>query len=101
MSLTKGDNGISGVPRPALGALSLGPPLPFFYFTLAAAAAAWALLGLLVVSPFGLGLQGMRERVSLLGGTMRTESSPGAGTTILIRIPGVEPLDEPDPSAHR
>jgi branched-chain amino acid transport system permease protein len=60
VSLTKGDNGIAGVPRPALGPLELSGPLPFFYFCLVAAALAWALMGLLVVSPFGLGLRGIR-----------------------------------------
>src|SRR5256885_4102330 len=47
VSMTKGDNGISGVPRPALGLpWDLGAPLPFFYFTLACAALAWLRLGL-------------------------------------------------------
>jgi branched-chain amino acid transport system permease protein len=70
VSLTKGDNGIAGVPRPALGALDLSPPLSFYYFCLVAAAAAWVLLGLLVVSPFGLGLRGIRgseSRMRALG----------------------------------
>jgi branched-chain amino acid transport system permease protein len=71
VSLTKGDNGISGVPRPDLGvAWSLWSPLPFFYFALAALAVAWALLGLLVSSPFGLSLRGIREsesRMRILG----------------------------------
>ena len=62
VSLTKGDNGISGVPRPELALpWSLWSPLPFFYFALAALAVAWALLGLLVSSPFGLSLRGVRE----------------------------------------
>jgi branched-chain amino acid transport system permease protein len=65
VSLTKGDNGISGVPRPDLGpAVSLWAPVPFFYFALAAALATWALLALLVSSPFGLGLEGIRESES-------------------------------------
>jgi branched-chain amino acid transport system permease protein len=70
VSLTKGDNGVAGVPRPVIGALSLSAPLPFFYFTLLIAAAAWALLGLLVMSPFGLGLKGIRgseSRMEALG----------------------------------
>ena len=54
VSLTKGDNGIAGVPRPEL-------PLPFFYFALVAAALAWAALGTLARSPFGLTLKGIRE----------------------------------------
>jgi len=60
VSLTKGDNGIAGVPRPPLVLLDMSPPLAFFYLCLAAAAVVWVLLGLLVVSPFGLGLRGIR-----------------------------------------
>jgi branched-chain amino acid transport system permease protein len=71
VSLTKGDNGISGVPRPELGLpWSLWSPLPFFYLTLAAAALAAAGLGLIVASPFGLTLKGIREsesRMRILG----------------------------------
>jgi signal transduction histidine kinase len=33
------------------------------------------------------GLVGMRERVSLLGGTLDVESHPGRGTTVVARIP--------------
>lgn len=33
------------------------------------------------------GLLGMRERVALVGGTLMIESSPGTGTTILVRVP--------------
>ena len=62
VSLTKGDNGIAGVPRPDLALpWSLAAPLPFFYFALLAAALAWAALGTLARSPFGLTLQGIRE----------------------------------------
>jgi branched-chain amino acid transport system permease protein len=71
VSLTKGDNGISGVPRPELGLpWSLWSPLPFFYLTLAAAVLAAAALGLIVASPFGLTLKGIREsesRMRILG----------------------------------
>jgi len=35
----------------------------------------------------GLGLAGMRERISLVGGELQIESSPGSGTTIFARIP--------------
>ncbi len=65
VSMTKGDNGIAGVPRPELPLpWTLVAPLPFFYFALAAALLAWTLLGLLVRSPFGLGLMGIRESES-------------------------------------
>ena len=34
-----------------------------------------------------LGLAGMRERVSLVGGRLQVESSPGAGTTVVAEVP--------------
>jgi branched-chain amino acid transport system permease protein len=62
VSLTKGDNGIAGVPRPELpGPWNVNAPLPFFYFALLAAALAWGALGILARSPFGLTLKGIRE----------------------------------------
>jgi branched-chain amino acid transport system permease protein len=71
VTMTKGDNGISGVPRPELGLpWSLWGPLPFFYFALAAAVLAGLVLGLIVASPFGLSLKGIREsesRMRMLG----------------------------------
>ncbi|MEA2253157.1 MAG: hypothetical protein QOJ82_801 [Solirubrobacteraceae bacterium] len=36
----------------------------------------------------GFGLIGMRERAAVVGGTLRLESAPGAGTTVHARIPG-------------
>ncbi len=35
-----------------------------------------------------LGLIGLRERVTLTGGTLEVESSPGAGTTLVFTLPG-------------
>jgi two-component system, NarL family, sensor histidine kinase NreB len=35
----------------------------------------------------GLGVQGMRERAELVGGSLQVLSAPGAGTTILARLP--------------
>jgi len=35
----------------------------------------------------GLGLIGMRERVSLIGGRLTIESRPGAGTTFVAEVP--------------
>lgn len=49
----------------------------------------------------GLGLQGMRERVSLLGGVFRMDSAPGRGTAILIRLPGVQVINEPHQGTDR
>ena len=34
-----------------------------------------------------LGLIGMQERVTLVGGTLNIESTPGAGTTVFVHIP--------------
>ena len=44
----------------------------------------------------GLGLLGMRERLSLLGGTCSVESQPGQGTRVLIRLPLVHAQPLPD-----
>jgi two-component system sensor histidine kinase DegS len=41
-----------------------------------------------------IGLLGMRDRVALLNGTFRIESSPGHGAKIIVSIP----LDQPDVS---
>jgi PAS domain S-box-containing protein len=35
----------------------------------------------------GLGLVGMRERITLVGGTLGIESRPGGGATLVVRIP--------------
>jgi signal transduction histidine kinase len=35
----------------------------------------------------GTGMQGMADRLSALGGELRVESAPGAGTTVTGRIP--------------
>jgi branched-chain amino acid transport system permease protein len=62
VSLTKGDNGISAVPRPDLGLpWSLWDQTAFYYLTLAAFVLAFALLSLVVRSPFGLTLRGIQE----------------------------------------
>jgi signal transduction histidine kinase len=34
-----------------------------------------------------IGLRGMRERVSLVGGTLSIEAAPGAGTHIVVEVP--------------
>lgn len=41
-----------------------------------------------------LGLQGIRERASLLGGTLIIESQPGQGTSLFIEIPCVSQMKE-------
>ena len=40
-----------------------------------------------VHSPEALGLQGMRERASLLGGTIRFQGRRGEGTTVQLTVP--------------
>jgi branched-chain amino acid transport system permease protein len=69
VTLTQGDNGISGVPRPAFLAArglpwSLSRPLPFYYFTLVGFAVAFVVLRAVVRSPFGQSLVGIRESES-------------------------------------
>ena len=63
--MTGGDNGISGIPRfgTHLGILWSGQ-LPFYYLTLMIFAGCGAVLALLVHSPFGLTLKGIRESES-------------------------------------
>jgi PAS domain S-box-containing protein len=38
-------------------------------------------------SKHGLGLIGMQERATLIGGTLEIESTPGRGTTVFVNIP--------------
>lgn len=38
-------------------------------------------------SKAGLGLKGVRERVASIGGSVRWESSPGRGTTVVVDVP--------------
>jgi signal transduction histidine kinase len=35
----------------------------------------------------GTGLQGMRERLSLIGGSLKIETRPGTGTTLVAVVP--------------
>jgi PAS domain S-box-containing protein len=39
----------------------------------------------------GFGLLGMHERASMVGAVLQIESSPGSGTTVLIRLPAPQP----------
>jgi PAS domain S-box-containing protein len=43
------------------------------------------------VSERGLGLTGMCERIESVGGTLKFESTPGSGSTIVARIPAPSP----------
>ncbi len=44
-----------------------------------------------LVPPHGWGIAGMRERVSLVGGSLAINSSPGCGTTVVVIVP--DPID--------
>lgn len=50
-------------------------------------------------SPGGRGLVGMRERVELLGGTLRIDSSPTSGTTVAALLPRVTLSEDGDDTA--
>jgi len=70
-SLTRGDDGIPGVPRPNLGLpWSLSDGVPFYFFVLFFFIVTVALLWVIVRSPFGHALVGIREseaRMKVLG----------------------------------
>lgn len=44
------------------------------------------------VAPSGMGLGNLRERARALGGRVEISSAPGAGTTVRVRVPLVEPV---------
>src|SRR5215475_3269376 len=65
VSLTQGDNGISGVPRPELGLpWSFNRGIAFYYLAFIAFALAFVVLRTIVRSPFGQSLVGIRESES-------------------------------------
>lgn len=69
-AVTGGDDGLPGVPRPAGLPWSLAASGAFYYFTLAVVAACVAALWVIVRSPFGRALVGIREserRMEVLG----------------------------------
>ena len=70
-SLTGGDDGLAGVPRPAAGLpWTLADGVRFYYFVLVIVALATAFLWLVIRSPFGRALIGIREsegRMAVLG----------------------------------
>lgn len=64
-TMTGGDDGLPNVPRPETGlGFSLGESMPFYYFVLLIGGIASILLVLLVRSPFGYALRGIRESES-------------------------------------
>jgi branched-chain amino acid transport system permease protein len=71
-SVTRGDDGLSGIPRPELGlaGVSFWEPGHFYYLALLVAIGAGVLMALVVRSPFGYALRGIREnrlRMQMLG----------------------------------
>jgi branched-chain amino acid transport system substrate-binding protein len=65
VSLTQGDNGISGVPRPELGLpWSFNKGIAFYYLAFIAFVLAFVALRTIVRSPFGQTLVGIRESES-------------------------------------
>jgi branched-chain amino acid transport system permease protein len=70
-SFTGGDDGLPGIPRPGAGLpLSLADGVRFYYFVLLVSAAVTAGLWVIIRSPFGRALVGIREserRMEVLG----------------------------------
>jgi len=65
VSMTQGDNGISGVPRPDLGLpWSFAKAIPFYYLALVGFLLTLWVLWVIVRSPFGQSLVGIRESES-------------------------------------
>ena len=65
VTMTQGDNGISAIPRPDLGPpWSLAHSTPFYYFALAGFLISFWILLVIVRSPFGRTLVGIRESES-------------------------------------
>jgi branched-chain amino acid transport system permease protein len=65
VTMTQGDNGISAIPRPDLGLpWSLAHSIPFYYFALAGFIISFWILRMIVRSPFGRSLVGIRESES-------------------------------------
>ena len=69
-AVTNGDNGLSGLTRPAPFGISLDGPAAFYYFSLTVTIVAVWMMARLVNSPFGAALRGSRDesrRMSALG----------------------------------
>lgn len=62
VQVTGGDNGLSGFARPSPLGLDLGSPRVFYLFSVAVFACAFFFIALLVSSPFGAGLRGVRDQ---------------------------------------
>lgn len=63
-SFTGGDNGVTNVPFPALGELRITSQTGYYYFVLAVVIACGLAYRVLIASPFGLGLRGIKASES-------------------------------------
>ncbi len=61
VSVSGGDNGITGLIRPQVGPFDVSANTGYYYVCLACLAVAFVLMALIVRSPFGLVLKGVRE----------------------------------------
>ena len=69
-NVTNGDNGITGLTRPAPFGISLDNPVSFYWFVLIVAVAAFVMMTMFVSSAFGSSLNGVRDqprRMAALG----------------------------------
>jgi branched-chain amino acid transport system permease protein len=69
-NVTNGDNGITGITRPAPFGFSLEEPAPFYWFCLTIACVALVMMAIFVSSSFGSSLKGVRDqprRMAALG----------------------------------
>jgi branched-chain amino acid transport system permease protein len=69
-NVTNGDNGITGITRPAPFGISLDSPASFYWFALIVAAIAFLMMAVFVSSAFGSSLKGVRDqprRMAALG----------------------------------
>jgi branched-chain amino acid transport system permease protein len=69
-NITNGDNGVSGLTRPAPFGISLESPVAFYWFALIVAVIAFVTMAIFVSSAFGSSLQGVRDqprRMAALG----------------------------------
>jgi branched-chain amino acid transport system permease protein len=69
-NVTNGDNGITGLARPAPFGISLDSPVAFYWFALIVATIAFLMIAVFVSSAFGSSLKGVRDqprRMAALG----------------------------------
>ena len=60
-SFTGGDSGVTNVPAPAIGAVTLASPISYYYFVLTVLLVCVFLYSRLIGSPFGLSLRGIKS----------------------------------------